>query len=433
MAAGVVYLGFFVDRQDFAALSTAFTVAFIGYGILIYRYSGSNLRSAIGLGLLLRVALVLSFPELSDDVYRFIWDGRLWVAGMNPFAELPIYYLQAGHAVAGLDADLFGRLNSPEYYTIYPPLAQLTFTVAAWLSPNSYYGSAVIIKMFLLAAEVGTLLALLRLTRRFSLPEGRVLLYWLNPLIIIEVVGNLHFEGMMACFLLWGLYFLARSRYATAGGLLALSIASKLLPLMLLPFLLRRLWRRQFWRFFLSCGLVSGLLFAPLLLGSDLLGAYAGSLDLYFRRFEFNASLYYLLRAYGFYEVGWNRIADYGPLLARVAGAVILILALVDERTDWRSLPGRWLGAFAVYLLCATTVHPWYLGVPLALCGLTRWRYPLIWSYLITFTYASYASEPYRENLWLVGVEYGLLFAYLAYEYRRPKNKGPYQVGTSLE
>ncbi len=419
LAAGVLYLGFGVDRTQFLSLFLAFSTAFLGYFLLVWHADTKRIRYWLVLGILLRLVLVFAFPRLSDDVYRFIWDGQLVAAGQNPFAHLPAYYLEAGHQVSGLSDALFDRLNSPEYHSVYPPLAQAVFTVAAWLSPGSWYGAAVIMKLFLFASELGTLFLLTRLLQTFSLPRFHLLYYWLNPLMLVEIVGNLHFEGPMICFLLLSLYLLTQSRYGAAAGAMALAVATKLLPLLLLPFLLWRLWGRAYRVFFLTFGAATGLLFLPLFAGAGIVDGFSGSLELYFRKFEFNASLYYLLRAYGYYEIGWNQIARFGPLLARLAAAAILILAYLDERTDWRSLPSRWLGAFVLYLLCATTVHPWYLGVPIILCCFTPWRFPLWWSFFIMLTYTAYLHVPYRENLWLVAAEYLAVAGIFLFEWYR--------------
>ncbi len=419
LTTGVLYLGFGVDRTAFASLFPAFVIAFAGYLLLVWRVGTEGIRYWLALGILLRLVLIFAFPRLSDDVYRFIWDGQLVASGENPFAHLPAYYLEAGQAVRGLSPELYDHLNSPAYYSIYPPVAQVVFTVAAWLSPGSWYGAAVVMKVFLLAAELGTLFLLLQLLRTFSLPAGRALYYWLNPLILVELIGNLHFEGVMICFLLLALYLLTRGQYGGAAGAMALSVATKLLPLMLLPFLLWRLWGKPYRVFFLTFGAVTLLLFLPLLAGAGVVDGFGDSLDLYFRKFEFNASLYYVLRAYGYYEIGWNQIARFGPQLAKLAAAAILILAYLDERTDWRSLPGRWFGAFVLYLLCATTVHPWYLAVPLVLGCFTPWRFPLWWSFFIMLTYTTYLEEPYRENLWLVGAEYLAVAGIFLYEWYR--------------
>ena len=461
---GIVFLGFWVDRTQSAELLGAFTMAFIGYYLILRRAGRNDWKWLLAIGIVVRVALVFSFPLLSDDVYRFLWDGYLINAGYNPFAELPAFYLGEGApAVAGIDHALFDKLNSPDYYTIYPPVAQAVFTVATWLSPGNWYGAAVVMKVFLLLCELGTGYLLWQMGKGLQArpwststsagsdtSNGNIsnnqtspdlsrttgsdlevltqwrpnpLVYWLNPLILVEITGNLHFEGAMVFFLLLAYYLLTQSRIVRAGLAMAASVASKLLPLLLLPYLIRRLWGRPFWRFSLAIGVALLLFFAPLFLAGFLEG-FGSSLDLYFRKFEFNASLYYLARAYGYYDVGWNQIATFGPALAKFAAVSILVLALLDGRSDWRSLPEGWLFAFVIYLLCATTVHPWYLSVPLLLCGFTRWRFPLLWSFLITFTYVSYNTVPYQENLWIVAFEYVAVIGFAVWEFRRrPQSK----------
>lgn len=427
LGTGVLYLGFEVDRTNPFWLIGAFTLAFSGYLALVWRPQMHQLKWLAVLGIALRLALVFAFPLLSDDVYRFIWDGHLVAAGENPFAQLPAYYLEPGKTVPGLTAALFDQLNSPAYYTIYPPVAQGVFTAAVWLFPTSWYGAAVVMKLFLFACELGSLWLLWRLLgggaqdakeveKPGSLARTNLLYYWLNPLIIVEITGNLHFEGAMVFFLLLTYYLLQRSRWVAAGIAMAAAVASKLLPLLLLPYLIRRLWGRPFWVFSVAIGASLLLFFAPLLLSPGFLAGFRSSLALYQQKFEFNASLYYLARAVGYQQVGWNLIATIGPFLAKVSAVGIMLLALLDGRSSWRTLPAGWLLAFVFYLLCATTVHPWYLSVPIVLCVFTPWRFPLLWSFLILLTYASYATVPYAENLWLVALEYLVVVGFAVWE-----------------
>ena len=429
LSLGILFSAFGLERTLGSHLIIAFLLSFGGYALLLCSpaiLQSKHLRLLIGLGIGLRVILVFAFPSLSDDIYRFIWDGQLINSGINPFAQLPAYYLETGHEVAGLSQELYNRLNSPEYYTIYPPVAQGVFTLATWLSPNSWYGASVIMKLFLLAAELGTLWLLIRLLFHFALPQVRLLYYWLNPLIIIEIMGNLHFEGAMVAFLLLGLWGLVRSRWIMAAVGVALSVASKLLPLMLMPFLVKRLWARPFWIFSTALGISLALLFFPLLT-AGFPDNFGSSLDLYFRKFEFNASLYYLARAYGYWEIGWNQIARFGPLLAKIAMASILLFAFLErgfKRSNWsnakawRQLAASWMWAFVIYLICATTVHPWYLCVPLVLSIFSQWRFLLLWSALIMLTYATYLTNPYQEMLWLVALEYLVVAAFAVWEWR---------------
>lgn len=460
---GTLFLGFGVDRTDFWQVLLGFSTAFLGYAFLVRNKTPlpqqgqplykSELVQLIGLGILLRLALLFAFPLLSDDIYRFIWDGQLIRAGLNPFAQLPGYYLAEEHAVAGLTPTLFAQLNSPDYYTIYPPVAQGVFTVAAYLSPHSWQGASIVMKLFLLMAELGSLALLWQLLPAWQQSRHKLLFYWLNPLIMVEIMGNLHFEGMMVCFLLLALAAFIRSRWVLAAGAFALSVASKLLPLMFLPFLVFRLWWRKkpspFWVFSIAFGIITILLFIPLFSAGFTTG-FGSSIDLYFRKFEFNASIYYLLRAYGYATIGWNQIAIYGPLLGKIAVGLIFGLALVQslllysnkhstspesEPTPpskllagrrWKNLPSWMLAAFTTYLLFATTVHPWYLSIPIVLCCFGNWRYPLIWSFFIVLTYTSYTTNPYTEYLALVGLEYGVVLIFLGYEvWRMLANRKP--------
>ena len=457
LVSGIIYLGYGVERSSFWSLFPAFIVAFLGYFLLVKnRTAGPPLFWLAGLGIGLRIALVFAFPLLSDDIYRFIWDGYLINAGYNPFTELPAFYLEPGNRVPGLSVELFELLNSPDYYTIYPPIAQSVFALATWLSPDSWLGAVVVMKALLVTCELGSLWLLWQLLSAgdkegdgaqvqgggeeqciYAPRRADLLLYWLNPLIIVEVTGNLHFEGAMVFFLLLAYYLLQRSQWGKAAVAFAAAVASKLLPLMLLPFLIRRLWRgdgvageqwslrkflvsgKPFYIFSAAFGISCLLFFAPLLLSPDFIAGFRSSLELYQRKFEFNASFYYLARAYGYYQVGWNKIATFGPLLAQAAAVGILLMALLDRRKDWASLPAGWLFAFVLYLLCATTVHPWYLSVPIVLCLFTRWRFPLVWSFLIMLTYTNYLTVPYEENLWLVGAEYLLVFSFGVWEWQR--------------
>lgn len=420
MAALTVGLGYFVGQADFYPLLAFYFLFFAGYLFLLTRpFSTGQVRHWLWVAIGLRALLLFSEPGWSDDVFRYLWDGQLWVQGINPFEQLPGYYLEPGHAVPGLTEELFHRLNSPNYFTIYPPVAQLTFAVAAWASPGNMAGSILIMKLFLLACEAGSLLLLPRLLQALNLPVRRALIYALNPLIILEIVGNLHYEGAMVFFLLLALWWLVRERTAGSAAAMALSISSKLLPLLFLPFLIRRLgWRRSIGYFaILGAGLL--LLFLPLF-GEFFLHHFGQSLDLYFRKFEFNGSFYYLARWWGYQQVGYNRIADIGPRLAAMTFAGITMLALYERDRSWAGLPALWLFSICLYLFFTTTIHPWYVTLPVVLCLFTRFRFPVLWSGLIVLTYINYSYTPYRENLWVVALEYTAVLGWLLWEWRRP-------------
>jgi len=409
-------LGYTIDQSDFSYLFTYYSLFFGIYLALLYWVkSDKSILYFIGLGILLRLLLVFAFPNLSDDIYRFIWDGRLINQGINPFNHLPTYFLENGMAVPGINQELFLLLNSPEYYTIYPPLSQAIFSFACWVAPDSYYGSALVMKIFLFLFECGSIFLIFKLLKHFQLPSKNILIYVLNPLIILEITGNLHFEGAMIFFLLLAIWLLIKQKQAFSAMAFALSIVSKLLPLMFLPFLIKRLGWKKSIRYFIILGLTLVLCFSPLL-NQTFFNNFANSLDLYFQKFEFNASIYYALRWLGTQIRGYNMIQVLGPILALIVFASISFRAYKESLVHYKNLFLACLFAICTYLFLATTIHPWYVSMPLALCLFTRFRFPILWSGLIMLTYINYSYGEYLENLWMVAIEYCLVFAYLIYE-----------------
>lgn len=412
-----VGLGYFTEQSDtaqFFLLSVPFFGAFLF--VNIWETKPQEIWFYVGVGILLRLALLPSFPLLSDDLYRFIWDGHLLREGISPFEYLPTYYAEAGFPVSGLNEALYLELNSPNYYTIYPPVAQLTFIAGVLISPESWWGAAIVMRLFLLFFEIGSIFLIVKLLEHFKYPAKNVYFYALNPLIIIEITGNLHFEGAMVFFLLLVFYILVKGgNYLLSAGAMSLAIASKLLPLLFLPFLIKRLGLLKSIVYFAVVGIITALLFAPVM-GTFFIENFGSSLDLYFRKFEFNASIYYLARWGGYQYIGWNMISTIGPALAALTFFGIVIKMLFERKAEWKNLPHQMLFAICLYLLFTTTVHPWYVALPVVLCLFTRFRFPILWSGLIWLTYFNYSEEVYDEKLWAVTIEYVLLGLYAFWE-----------------
>jgi hypothetical protein len=363
-------------------------------------------------------------PALSDDYHRFRWDGLLVAEGQNPYLHRPDELLsatnewlvdEADQPVRQLLSELYPKLNSPHYYSVYPPVCQAVFGAAAWLFPQSERGFIIMLRLVILLAEAGTALLLISLLRGFGQPRQQALWYVLNPLVIVELTGNLHFEALLICGLLAAWWALTRGRWSWSAGALGLAVATKLLPLLLLPFLIRRLDWGAFLRYVGVVGLVLGGVLAPFF-SAELLSNIGRSLDLYFHTFEFNASIYYVLRAIGYWLVGYNTISTLGTGLALAAGLLILCLAWREKQPSFATLGQVLLLALTAYYLLATIVHPWYLAPLVALSCFTSYRYPIVWSGLIMMSYAAYQTSAYTENLILVGLEYCIVLGVLLWE-----------------
>ena len=367
----------------------------------------------IGIGL--RLILFLSLPILSDDYFRFIWDGRLLNAGINPFESLPADQLSKG--IPGIDQTLFEQLNSTAYFTIYPPLNQFIFWLSAWLFPNSLMGSVTVIRGFVFLADIGNFLLLRKLAKVYQLKSRVALLYFLNPLVILEFTGNLHFESVMIFFILLAVYLLERKQSNAAAVSIGLGIISKLLPLMYMPAMMKYLRLNKLIIFYLITGVVVIISFIPLL-SMDFLEGMSSSIDLYFRKFEFNASIYFVARAVGYAFTGFNAIAYIGPLMGLLTISSMVGYLLINRKKPV-TIAETLLFTHFFYLLFATTVHPWYITTLLALTVLTRYRFAMVWSGMAFLTYLGYHADGFSLPNWVLYVEYLSVFAYLMYEILR--------------
>ena len=410
-------LAYAVPRSHFGELLGCFGVALGAYwGLLRSRLP---LRWGLGAALALRLLWLPALPQWSDDYHRFRWDGLLTANGLNSYQFRPDELVARPApvplppALARELALVYPKLNSPHYYSVYPPVSQAVFWLGAVLSPHSERGFVLVLRLVLLAAEAGTAWLLLRLLTALGLPPRRALAYLLHPLVVVELVGNLHFEALALALGLLGGWLLWQRRHPAAAGALALAAGAKLLPL-----LVRRLgWRRGAAVGALALGGLA-LLFAPFATAA-LVANVGRSLGLYFQNFEFNASLYYLLRAVGYRLTGYNEIHRLGPLLASAAALAGVGLLLAERRPTLASLPQATLSLLTIYYLAASVVHPWYLVPLVGLSCLGRWRFPQVWAALAVLSYAAYCTAPPHENLALVAAEYGLTLGYFLWERRR--------------
>ncbi len=389
------------------------------YLFIVFRQAeNNNIFFFLFVAGLARVILIPAFPLLSDDIYRFIWDGRLILNGENPFHFLPTEILNKQLDFQGLNEKLLLQLNSPNYYTIYPPLCQAIFGLTEFTAGNSIQLSSFILKTIMVGFEIGTLYFLYHILLRLQLPVKASLLYALNPLIIIEISGNLHFEGAMIFFLSVSIFFMLKKKWIGSAFFFALSVASKLLPLMFLPLILKHYGWEKGIKYCLLVGLFSLLLFIPLL-NQIFVQNFSNSLDLYFQKFEFNASIYYIGRWIGELSKGYNIIQELGPALGIISFLSILLLAFWKKLSSHSDLLVGMLFSFCIYLFLGTTIHPWYLSVPIFLSCFTNFRFVIFWSALIMLTYLNYCSEVYSENLGMVTLEYFLVFGILIWELRK--------------
>ena len=419
LLAGALLLLAQVPRENFGLTVLLFSLAFGGMlGTYLLAGEEVNFKKLLLMGIVLRGCLFFFEPNWSEDGARFLWDGELLRQGQNPYGLTPTQVQEQQGEGSGLSAQLFQKLNSPNYYSVYPPFNQAFFWLGALVGQGNVAQGYLALRCMLLLGEIGVFYLIWGFLGRFQLPRKQILLYWLNPLVILEVVGNLHFEGFVLLFLLATLLSLSRQKLGWSGMFWGLAIGIKLLPFLLAPAFF--FWKGvrtslQFWG---MAAVVLVLAFLPLVYWNSWENFFQ-SLQLYQGKFEFNASLYYLFRALGYELAGFNTIW----YLTKV-GMVITLLGAVwiswkRSNVSLFEIPSVWVQLYLLYFLLQPVVHPWYLLPGLGLSILSRqWTF-LLWSFGAIFSYQAYSKNPVQEQALFLGLEYGLVLVGLYLDYFR--------------
>jgi len=289
-------------------------------------------------GIAARIALAFTPHDLSDDAYRYHWDGKVLANGVNPYRYSP-----DDPEVRVFTGDPFDeKINHPDLVTVYPPLAELLFVPVHMLRPGTFLGlhalslCAEVLAWFLFWRELG---------RRGEPRQNLALLAWM-PIAVFQSYAPGHTEALGLPFMAWLLVEVHRAAALRAGIALALACLVKPAPLVLVPAILRALPRRAWPRFFAGAGAVTLILALPFAGAGENLFR---SMRLMAQTWDFNGSLSYLARA----------LLPGGAV--RPALAVLLVCLVAVATWRGRDFASRSLAAMGSLYACSTIVYPWYV------------------------------------------------------------------------
>ncbi len=368
VALSYCFIAFQADlRYSIPALVGASALIVAALAFSLYYGESKNIgwspRTVIIIAAALRLLFLFRSPELSDDIFRYLWDGLTSAHGGNPYAFAP--------SAAQPAADgLLAHVNHPHLITIYPPAAQIIFAEGALL------GGMLGMKALLVAADVAVCAIILRLLSRMKLPPSRAVIYAWHPLPILEIASSGHIDGAGVFFLMLAFMFLipaknapslpgSRSWLPPALAGLAFSAAAlvKLFPLVLFPLFVFLAGRKGRGAFIAGAAFGAAMLTVPFL--PHVFNIFS-TLDVYVRNWEFA----------GFAFQALHLLIPAGAAARWLLAAFFLLITAFVYFSLFRKREGRekdvspfslfpaaFQAAYGItlaFLLLTPTLHPWY-------------------------------------------------------------------------
>ncbi|KAA3595918.1 MAG: hypothetical protein DWQ06_16195 [Calditrichaeota bacterium] len=398
----------------------------------------------LGLGILIRLFFLFSEPTLSDDIFRYVWDGKIFALGQNPYEFAP----NSDSLKVFRDSEIYPFINHKEIPTVYPPILQLIFAINSFLSATVFG-----MKFLILLFEFGLSFLVYKILILLNEKKEYFFFYFLNPLAILEFSGQGHSDVIGIFFIFLGIYFFliflptkkhekkedtipAKLGIHSYFPIIFITFAGlvKFIPFAFLPFFRKG---RTFKGIALALGIVI-LLYLPFVeIGSKLLAGFFA----YSKNWSFNESIFALLKNGLIFlglktdkalEIGSltleNPARDFSKLIILVTwGITWLFLFWKNPKSESKLETVKTIFILLVlYLLLTPTLQPWYLIWILPFLAIWRYFSFLLLSCLILISY--YVLKDYsslgiwKEELWVSLVQYVPFYLILFWEVFKNKS-----------
>ena len=425
MASALLYFLFAQEFQRTQHLELFISFAtLVALWLIMHRFAPKKWMWLFAAGLAFRLCFLFATPHLSDDYFRFLWDGELSKDGYEVFGFVPNDYdehvseehqekyrqmLQYQGTMEFPDG-----MNSKNYYSIYPTVNQFVFQTSA-MGGNPERTNLDLLRLWILIAEIATfflLKALLTSKNR----SNWLSLYWLHPLIIIELTGNLHLEALAITFIVLALYLAHINHWIGAALVVSLGVMTKLTPLLMLGAFFKHLdWKR--WLIHCTVAVAASIGLFAIYVDLGTFANFKASVGLFFAWFSFNTGIYYSLKELVLLISGAD-ISAWISLFFPFISAGIMIWITFFKKADVATTA---LLLFTTYFLFTPILRPWYVTVLIPLAILSKKIYPLIWSVLIFGTYLAYGAT-FKEPLWWIIIEFSVVITFLFAEFKKEEN-----------
>ena len=368
--------------QNLNALFIIWTLGWVGYLGFGYRVLWKKRpccwKHLLLMALLCRLVLALgTTPSLSTDIYRYIWEGRVIAAGLNPYSMPPNH-----PSLKHLQLDQDKNINFPDIPAIYPPVSLFFFAGLSQISTHPLF-----YKIAINLIDMALCILLVFFLRQKQLPPERVFIYALHPLVLLEIGHSGHGDPLGILFLFLSLFLLYQSKPFLWS--LVLSIYSKFIAVVAIPLLKPKQIPHA-----LLLLILCGIFFYSPFRGP--LADRTEAIQTYSQYWKFNDSIFSIVL-----------FVCKNPLVARwMVGLAFISIWIgttwhVHRRKDYANILNPLFILIQAWICLSPTVHPWYLLWILPFCTFFNRPHWILLSYLIIFSYWALTTIDSNTQTWM--------------------------------
>lgn len=344
-------------------------------------------------GVLFRLILFTTEPVTSPDVYRYLWEGKVINKGFNPYLSSP-----ESEALTHLRDEVYEKVTFKHIPAVYPPAAQYVFIVSNFLFDSSLIG----LKVFYLICEIISMIFILKLLSLKNIPLNRVILYAWLPLPVMEYFINAHIDPLIIVFIIVFVFYTEKNSLTYSAVFLALSFLSKLVSLILLPLVIKQFGFKKSFSFIMIFLAVLFAGYFPFVYDDiNVLTA----ITKYLSHWEFNASIYYLIKM----------VAQNG-VTARLICFIGLVLSVLLISYKYKDFSKAVYTVLIVFIVFAATLYPWYLGWIAVLNPL--FVYSSVTSLLFAINFSNFTplAPEWKEFTFVLLIQYIPFYVLIVYD-----------------
>ncbi len=334
-------------------------------------------------GLVFRITFISTEPSTSNDVYRYLWEGKVIANGYNPYVLSP-----DNSSLKSLQDNVYHKVTYKNIPAIYPPASQVVFTISHFVFGESLIG----LKIIYLVFELITMIFLLKLLLLKKKKLYLLFLYAWLPLPIMEYFINAHLDVIGLTFFIMYLFYLEKENIWISSITFALAFLSKLFPIILIPLIVKKLGIKKSIFFTGIFFLVSLIFYIPFIYNDfHILTALTN----YLSNWEFNGSVYQILK-----------IFIINTKTVHIICGILLITSILIISFKYKNFLNAAIGVMICFFAFSSTLYPWYLGWLAVLNPFVEFYSVLSLLFTINFSNFTPLAAVWHEYRWVLIVEY---------------------------